>query len=229
MNVIAFDTATELLSVALQTDRGNYCLEIDAGLSHSERLQASADSLLALAGLETTQIDLIACMRGPGSFTGLRIGMAAAKGLSVALDRPLIAVSTLDCVAAAWTAWPGSVLALIDAKHERWFGAIYKRGVRLCADFDESAATIAQRFKDSDTIHICGPDAEKAVGAFTAVMGENRVSASPTSRRGSAPFLAALAEARYKTRASGEEENIGPDYIRLSDAELNLIKRSNNA
>lgn len=113
MLTLAFDTATEVASCALVRD-GDVLGE-RAGRAVS--VLADADELLREAGLGPSDLDLLAVGTGPGSFTGLRIGLAAARGLALALDLPVAGVSTLDALAAGL---PGAV-PLIDARRQEIF------------------------------------------------------------------------------------------------------------
>ncbi|MDR1363661.1 MAG: tRNA (adenosine(37)-N6)-threonylcarbamoyltransferase complex dimerization subunit type 1 TsaB, partial [Spirochaetaceae bacterium] len=99
MNILAIDTAAEIFSVGISTGARDFCFEADAGTSHSELLFDTIDALARLARIEREDIDVFACVKGPGSFTGLRIGFAAVKGLALALGRRIISVPALDCVA----------------------------------------------------------------------------------------------------------------------------------
>jgi tRNA threonylcarbamoyladenosine biosynthesis protein TsaB len=116
MNVLAIDTATEILSVALKTEGGEYETIHRAGLSHSEALVPSIQALCSLAGFSLRDLDLVVCMKGPGSFTGLRIGMATAKGIAFGLKIPLVSVPTLDFMAFGQESFSGLVLPIIDAR-----------------------------------------------------------------------------------------------------------------
>jgi tRNA threonylcarbamoyladenosine biosynthesis protein TsaB len=122
--ILALDTATAILSLALEAGERRWYREIDAGLGHSELLVETADSLLKGAGLGPGDLEALACMGGPGSFTGLRIGFSAAKGLALGLDLPLIACPTLDRMASPRSPWPGLVIPLIDANTGRIFTAL---------------------------------------------------------------------------------------------------------
>ena len=121
MNVLAFDTATSVLSVALSSNDGTLNIEIDTGLHHSEMLIEVTNELLNKANLKPQDLNLVACMRGPGSFTGLRIGFATAKGIAASLNIPFISVPTLDCMAFSHSVWPGIVVPVIDAKKKMFF------------------------------------------------------------------------------------------------------------
>jgi tRNA threonylcarbamoyladenosine biosynthesis protein TsaB len=129
MRILALDTSDQVLSVALDTENGVFCAEIDAGTRHSELLMECIDGLFKTAGLAPRELDLVACMKGPGSFTGLRIGYATAKGLCMALGIRLAAVPTLDCLAYALSIWPGIVIPAIDAKKGCFFSSFYRGGV----------------------------------------------------------------------------------------------------
>lgn len=131
MNLLAFETSTEALSVALSIDgqvRERFEL---APRRHAELALPWADELLAQAGLKRSQLDAIAVGRGPGAFTGVRLAIALAQGIALALDRPVVPVSTLAALAMrAQDAAPGvtlRVLAAIDAR----MGEVYSGAFEL--------------------------------------------------------------------------------------------------
>ncbi len=130
MNILAFDTAAEVLSVALRTDSGVLESTDTSGYRHSERLVPFIQRLLGEAGMSFGDLSLIVCSRGPGSFTGLRIGAATAKGISLGLGVPIVSVPTLDAYAWPFRPFPGTVVPLIDAKKRRFYTAFYRAGVR---------------------------------------------------------------------------------------------------
>ena len=97
---LGIDTATRVCSVAVcDNNKILGSLEVNVGLTHSEGLVPQLETLLKLARVEKEQLELIAVSRGPGSFTGLRIGMATAEAMAYALDLPLVAVDTLEAIA----------------------------------------------------------------------------------------------------------------------------------
>ena len=102
MNILAVDTAGKTLGVALLQDgRLKYECYLDGGMTHSETLMPLVDHCLKLCGLTCADIDLFGVNAGPGSFTGLRIGLAAVKGLAFPRETPCAPVSTLEALAAA--------------------------------------------------------------------------------------------------------------------------------
>ena len=143
MKILAIDTATAVLSLALKTETDSWYFEADAGLRHSELVMDGIDLLMGKAGLHPADLSGVACMGGPGSFTGLRIGFSLAKGLALALGIPFVPVPTLDCVAYPFAAWPALALPAIDAKKNAFFCALYRDGRRLGQALDAEPAEIA--------------------------------------------------------------------------------------
>lgn len=142
--ILAIETATELCGAALVHDgaviAGRFVRERNV---HSEMLLSLIDGTLSDADRTVRELDAVAVSIGPGSFTGLRIGLSTAKGLASALERPLIAVPTLDAVAESFrrqqvTEGTHRFCALIDAKREEAFYAFYTvtlDGIRRDSDF----------------------------------------------------------------------------------------------
>ncbi len=131
MNLLALDSATEGCSVALYCDGQMLRRYEVAPRRHTELLLPMVESLLQEAGLALTAIDYIACSRGPGAFTGVRVAVAVAQGLAFALDRPVVAISTLEILAfGAVQRWGGeAVLVALDAR----MGELYWGGYRVSA------------------------------------------------------------------------------------------------
>jgi len=133
MNLLAFETATEACSVALWIDgEVRERFEI-APRRHAELSLPWAEQLLAEAGLAKSQLDAIAVGRGPGAFTGVRLAIALAQGIALALDRPVVPVSTLAALAMRVVQGDAHVLAAIDARMGEVYAATFVRvgdGVR---------------------------------------------------------------------------------------------------
>ena len=147
MNLLAIDSATELLSAAVAAGESRYLFEADAGPRHSALLLEVIDMLLNKAGLRPGDLEGVICMKGPGSFTGLRVGYAAAKGICLARNIPLAALPTLDCMAWPCSFFPGLVVPLIDAKQNRFFTAFYRKKTKIAGNFDAGVPFIAENMK----------------------------------------------------------------------------------
>ena len=124
--ILAFDTATPVGSVALVDEErvlvGRY---FDLGLQHSQRLFVEIDQAFQTAGLSIDEVDGVGVTNGPGSFTGLRLGLSAAKGLCLAAGRALIPVPTLETLAARLPYARHPVCAMLDARKGELYAALY--------------------------------------------------------------------------------------------------------
>ena len=124
MKILALDTSPEACSAAIWMD-GTVVERFESGTQHSERILAIVDGLLADAGLALTQFDAIAFGRGPGSFTGLRIGAGVAQGLAFGVDIPVTPISSLAALAQGVDA--PRVLAAFDARMNQVYSGAYAR------------------------------------------------------------------------------------------------------
>jgi tRNA threonylcarbamoyladenosine biosynthesis protein TsaB len=125
LKLLAFDTSTEYCSAALHLDGRVLSRATHAGNRHSELLLPMIGELLAEAGLGTRELDGIAFGKGPGSFTGLRIGCGIAQGLALGADLPVVGVVTLEAM--AWAHSPGKIIASLDARMHEVYYAAYER------------------------------------------------------------------------------------------------------
>jgi len=225
MSILALDSAGEILSVALESESGIWYTEIDAGSRHSELLTECVDGLCKTAGLSPLDLKAVVCAKGPGSFTGLRIGYSAAKGLCLALGIPLIAISTLDCLAYPLSVWPGIVLPAIDAKKGCFFTAIYREGSRITDYFDATPEVIIKTAEkispfSTEPVILTGSGARMLYSYFTKLIPAQNIKVNPLFRKGIARELLDLSKSFIINKAN--DINSGPDYIRKSDAEENL-------
>ncbi len=142
--ILAIETATEICGVALYNAQVTLAFQIvNEKNIHSEKLMSLIDDVLREASISTKQLDGIAISSGPGSFTGLRIGLSVAKGLAFALDIPLIPVPTLDGIAEEYfrthSSIPSTIICpLIDAKRDEAYFALYSvlaDGVSLISEY----------------------------------------------------------------------------------------------
>jgi tRNA threonylcarbamoyladenosine biosynthesis protein TsaB len=234
LNILAIDTSAETLSAGLSTDAGDFCVEADAGMTHSELLFDAVDSVMGLARLDRGAIDVFACMRGPGSFTGLRIGFAAVKGLSLVFGKEMISVPTLDCMAYSFARSEVLCVPVLDARRGRFFTALYRGGRRLTGYLDcaagELAALITANIEKSgrsgaaSVAMLAGRAADPARQALSALLPDITLLDDGLRCLGASLLLQYIKE-------FGIVENVecarssAPLYIRKSDAE---IKRDGN-
>src|SRR5665647_2982166 len=127
MKYLTIDTTTKVTAVSLAKDG---CLIAEGFLhtskTHSERLIPMLDQLLIAASWTLQDLDMIGVVRGPGSFTGIRIGIATAQGLAQVLNLPLIAVLSLDALAWAGMGRTEDIVPILDARKNEWYTARYR-------------------------------------------------------------------------------------------------------
>jgi tRNA threonylcarbamoyladenosine biosynthesis protein TsaB len=239
MLVLALDSTTRGGSVALARDGA--MLEVlagDAGRPHAERLPADLQHVLARRGLSLTDVDVFAVAVGPGSFTGLRIGIAAIQGCAFAAGKPVIGVSALEALAHAAPAARGAgplprVGVWMDAQRQEVFSALYRRNeavepVGLEAldgpSVGDPAETVARwhGIAGGASVPIIGDGAQKYRSLLDqAAKHPAEVIAPPPL----APTIAVLAWRRALAGELPPPHAIRPLYVRRPDAELARDRR----
>ena len=227
MNILVTDTSAQALTVALKTDSFFETRTSESrSLQHSERLVPTVVELCKDAGISEKDIDLLACTRGPGSFTGLRIGMAAFKGMAYASGKPLVSVSTLEVLAHCVPYFDGVIVTVIDAKKQRWYLAAFdgKTKERIMPDTDGTEADLLSVLKPFGNVLVTGPDAEAFMPKLTALFADKMIMADTISSKAVSSALINLALERYE-RDGADDIGQGPVYLRKSDAEIALEER----
>jgi len=217
VNILAIDTAAEVLSVALRTDSGVLESTDTSGYRHSERLVPFIQRLLGEAGMSFGDLSLIVCSRGPGSFTGLRIGAATAKGISLGLGVPIVSVPTLDAYAWPFRPFPGTVVPLIDAKKRRFYTAFYRAGVRESEYLDAAPQDILSLLPADERVLFTGPGSALLEGQVKIDTSLFLFDPLPFAGRGMA--LLTLGAEQYE-REGPDPDSTGPVYVRPSEAEI---------
>lgn len=224
MNTLSVCTFDETMQLAVSMN-GQFCAKLlRTGQNHSENLMPGILSLLSDAGLKLGELDLLCCTRGPGSFTGLRIGMAALKGLACSLNKPLVSVSTMEVLAHDLSFFPGAVVPLLDARKQRYYSAVFSEGRRVCPDMDSVPEDLAPHLEPFERILFTGPSA-RPFANLVMNLGQlaGRQMLIEDSPRQLFSALAHLAEKQFNTKGP-DDIGQGPSYIRKSDAEDALEK-----
>lgn len=223
MRILALETSTLTGGVALLDGD---CLLAEYTLSirttHSERLMAAVDRLLNDSGWGVETLEGVAVSIGPGSFTGLRIGVSTAKGLGMALGIPLVGVPTLDALAALLPHASDPVCPILDAKKGELYTSLFHwDGGRMVRDWEYLALTpedLCSRL--SGSVIFVGD----GVGAFgdllRRALGVRAKLAPPGRRLPSAACVAQLGHDRLLSGETVEPARLTPLYIRPSEAEL---------
>jgi len=232
MKILSIDTTSVAGSVALSEGEALIAQEQQgASGTHSEKLIASIDHLLEVAAWDRTDIEGIAVAVGPGSFTGLRIGLATAKGLAMALGLPLAGASSLQSLALNGRGFEGVVVPLIDARR----GEIYASAARVAPDgtmhimMEECVlppGELLERLSGIKGELLLVGDGAIAYGeTLSSGLGSRARIAGGSQVRPQAINLAALTVERLA--AGGDDlASVGPNYIRRSDAEIGFMGKS---
>lgn len=222
--MLAIDTATSVCSVALA--KGGALLgEITTNFprKHSQRLLPMVETLMGEAGLKPKDLDLLAVTKGPGSFTGLRIGIATVKGMGLALDIPVVGISTLTVLAHNFN--EGLVCPVLNARLRQVYSALFRGGgQRPETIISERAiapeALLASLASYSEPIWFCGDGVAEVYDSAGQKLGEPRMAPShlQVSR---ASALADLA----RFEKPGDLDALVPFYLRDSQAEVQLRRQ----
>jgi tRNA threonylcarbamoyladenosine biosynthesis protein TsaB len=162
--ILNLETATKNCSVAIAKDgKTILCKEMaEAGYSHAEKLHVFIEECLQELQLIPKDLSAVAVSQGPGSYTGLRIGVSAAKGLCFALNIPLIAIDTLQVLASQLTATEGVIIPMIDARRMEVYSAIFNSNLEKIRDVQAEIITENSFEESNETIHFVGDCSEKA-------------------------------------------------------------------
>lgn len=232
MNTLAVDTSFSSLTVALQTDTAFELHTIkNISSQHSERIMPEIISVCKEAGISLNDIDLLACTRGPGSFTGLRIGMSCLKGLAYGLDKPLVSVSTLEVFAHTCLGQTEStIVSVLDAKKQRWYLAAFKpveSGLkRIMPDTDGTETDLDSALESSSSVFVTGPDCEPFCKILAQRYKDKAVSQDNWNEKTIAHSLIELAKEQLLKKGA-DDIGQGPAYLRKSDAEIALEEKKN--
>jgi len=167
--ILNIETSTKNCSVSIAKEgKTIICKEIaEEGYSHAERLHIFIEESLKEAGLTYKDLSAIAVSQGPGSYTGLRIGVSAAKGLCFALDIPLIAVDTLKVLASQATISNGLIVPMIDARRMEVYSAVFNAEYEKLRDVQAEIINEDSFENLQETIYFVGDCAEKCKAVLT--------------------------------------------------------------
>ena len=225
MKILAVDTATQSCSVAVTDQRQLLAeLTIANGRTHSRHLMHLIDTVFQIAGMKVEQMDGFAATIGPGSFTGLRIGISAVKGLAYALHKPMVGISSLEALAWQCSQTPFLVCAIIDARKKEVYSCRYRFKNRiLVKEGGEQVASPGHILQGiNEPCVFVGNGAVLYQQMITAELGELALFADDNRHIIRATTIAGLSLARIDQNSAADLKFLVPHYIRKSDAELNI-------
>ena len=232
MKILAFETSAKAASVAL-LEKGKLLGESyqNTGLTHSQTLMVMAEDLLKTCNLSVKDVDAVAVAAGPGSFTGVRIGVAAAKGFAWGGELPCYGVSTLEAMARSLGVWDGFVVPAMDARRNQVYTAIFRAEKgnlnRVEDDMAISLAELGEKIKNFDKpVFLVGDGANLC---YNTLLEEVPGLVLPPEHRmhQRAAGVALAAQAMADSGNPGNAAELTPNYLRLSQAERERLAREN--
>ena len=230
MLILAFETSAKSCSAAIHDGKSLLAESYqNSGLTHSQTLMVMAEDLLKVCGKSAADVTHLAAAAGPGSFTGIRIGVSAAKGFAWGAEKPVYGVSTLESMALGLGVWSGYICCCMDARRNQVYNAIFLAEKGSLKRISEDRAIALSDLKN-ELAHLDGPI--WLVGDGAALAHKNLSSELPNlilppehrmHQRAGGVALAALAAMDRGENADGAA--LQPNYLRLSQAERERMEK----
>jgi len=232
LKVLALDTSSKAASCALWDDgalKGEFYLNV--GLTHSQTIMPMVQSLLQSTGAQLSEIDRFAVSTGPGSFTGLRIGLSAVKGMAMATGKPCVGVSTLEGLCRNIACFQGYLVPVMDARCMQVYTALFRSETGAVTRLEEDMAIPLTQLEDKlralppAPMMLVGDGAALCLAQLAERLPGLRISPEGLrlQRAGSVALLAAEST---RTVPAAELE---PAYLRLPQAQRELMKKKEEA
>ena len=232
MLILAFETSAKAASVAL-LENGKLLGEgyQNTGLTHSQTLMVMAEDTLKQCGKQASDVQAVAVAAGPGSFTGVRIGVAAAKGFAWGAQLPCYGVSTLEAMAESLGVWDGYVCPCMDARRSQVYNAIFRaEGGKLTRVTEDRAIALAdlkeELKKTEKTIFLVGDGANLCYNILKEEV-PNLVLPPEHRIHQRAVGVAILAQRMAEEGIAPSGGELAPNYLRLSQAEREKLEKEN--
>ncbi|MBL7032184.1 MAG: tRNA (adenosine(37)-N6)-threonylcarbamoyltransferase complex dimerization subunit type 1 TsaB [Nitrospira sp.] len=226
MKILALETATIAGSVAIVDDHKGLIGEVrvDVKVAHSERLMPSVEWLLNASGLSINDIDAFGVSIGPGSFTGLRIGLSTVKGLAFSTGKPLVPVKTLDAFARTLVYCSYTICPMLDARKNEVYAGLYRweedRCKKIMPETAISPEDLLNKIKGNGPVLFTGDGTLKYREVIKETLKKDALFAPSYSMSPSASSVAEIAFETLKQGDLPDPVSIIPFYIRKSEAEV---------
>ena len=224
MKILAIETATVAGSVAVVDDNKGLIgeIKVDVKIAHSERLMSSVEWLLRASCISIEEIDALAVSIGPGSFTGLRIGLSTAKGLSYATNKPIVPVPTIDAFAASLPFCSHLICPMLDARKNEVYAGLYKWEGTLFRKLLPATAINPGELLEQirGPVVLMGDATVTYKQHITHILKTNAIFAPPSKMSPSASTVAEMAIEKINQGIITDPISLTPFYIRKSEAEI---------
>lgn len=234
MTILAIDSSAVTAGCAVVNDERLLASGfVNIGLTHSQTLMDLIARTLSNSGLTLGDIDCVAVSNGPGSFTGVRIGVAAAKGIAFTENMQCAAVSTLEAIAYGAEGLEGYCCAVMDARREQVYNAIFRMGEVVERVTEDRAVSIEQLGKELEqlegTVWLCGDGARLCFEKMSTVPGLcGKVRLAPEQLRYQNGCGVARAAQAAIAQGLCDGASLSPVYLRLPQAERELRAKKQN-
>lgn len=225
MNILVLDCAVTKLSIAVKTEDKFISQTYDIGMRQSEILVPTIDEILSKAGITAADLNYSALTIGPGSFTGLRLGISALKAIELAYNVPVYGISSLTIYSYAYKDFGLPILACIDANKDKFYACISDQNSLILEEGDYEVEEIISKLNGLSKVLVAGPDAQK----LADIIKENTNDIEVLTTRASAMTTEALVAITEDKISKGEatlKDFDGPVYLRASEAELALKSKN---
>ena len=233
MKILSIETSAKTAGCALTEDEKLICeYTLNTGRTHSQTLLPMVESMMKNADMKISDVDMFTCTAGPGSFTGVRIGISTVKGLAFAKNKPCVPVSTLLSIATNLKSYSGIICPVMDARRNTVYNALFesKNGnlTRLCEDriisLEELKEELLQYSKNGHSIYFAGDGYSLAKGYIDL---ENIYDTPERLIYQSAYSTAVCALSIYENNPGSDysDEAISPIYLRPSQAERERLEK----
>ena len=230
MLILAFETSAKSCSAALHDGQKLLAESYqNSGLTHSQTLMVMVEDLLKVCGKSAADVTHLAVAAGPGSFTGIRIGVSAAKGFAWGAELPVYGVSTLEAMALGLGAMDGHVCACMDARRKQVYNAVFlAEDGCLTRGSEDRAISLEELKKELEhidgPIYLVGDGAELTFRTLSADLPGLRL--PPEHRRHQRASGVALAAIEAMNRGeSADGAALQPNYLRMSQAERERLEK----
>ncbi len=231
MLIFGIDTCCMAATAALVDERVLLAQTVvNHGKTHSQMMMPQVEEMFKITGIDPKSVDAFAAAVGPGSFTGVRIGVATAKAMAQAAQKPCIAVSTLEALAHSSRHFDGIVSPILDARRSQVYNALFdcKKGIvtRMTPDRALALSELLEELKgyDRDVIFM-GDGTLVFEDEIREVLGERAFFAPKTTRMNLAGAVAELGLEKFKAGETVAYGELVPEYVRLSQAEQDRLKK----
>ncbi len=230
MNILMIDTSGPACGVAISREGRLVCdMQLVSGRTHSQRVMPMVEMALAMSDMAVSDIDVFGAVTGPGSFTGVRIGVSSVKALAHAADKPCVGVDALHALAANIQAFDGVICPILDARAQQVYGAMFRAGdvpQRLCEDEAMPLTAFLDRVEATDERALFLGDGVAAMrGAIEARLGGRAQFAAPQHMNLRAGSACAIAMRLAEQGETTDYLHLLPLYLRAPQAERERAAR----